>query len=240
MKIFAMDTSSVTATVAVLSDEKLLGEYTVSDKLTHSKTILPMADELLKSLSLTINDIDVFAVCVGPGSFTGLRIGMATVKTFSQVTKKPIVGVSSLDAIAYNFDCNGDYIISPIIDSRRDEVYNALYRNGEKILFDRPLHIDKLLNELEDQKVIFAGDGVLLHKERIKSYENSKWHIAPTHLILPSASSVAMCAMKKVKNNEFDDPYTLNPVYLRKSQAERELDEKNKNQEVSGHDSIRQ
>ena len=228
MKILAMDTSSLTATVAVLDDNKLLGEFTVSNKLTHSQTILPMTDELIKTLDMTIEDVDAFGVCVGPGSFTGLRIGMATVKTFSQIMNKPIVGISSLDAIAYNFCCNSDYVVCPIIDSRRNEVYNALYYEGKKIVSDRPMHIDELLNEVMDKKVIFAGDGVLVQKERILSLNNSNWIIAPQHLLLPKASSVAYCALNKIQKEEYDDPFTLNPVYLRKSQAERELEEKNK------------
>ena len=228
MKVFAMDTSSITATVAVLSDEKLLGEYSVSDKLTHSQTILPMSDELLKSLNLKISDIDVFSVCVGPGSFTGLRIGMATVKTFSQALSKPIIGISSLDAIAYSFFGTDNTIICPIVDARRDEVYNALYVNGNKTVADRALHIDTLLDDLKGKKVIFAGDGAILHKDRILSYVEENWSIAPQNMILAKASSVAYCAYLKAQKGDYDDCYALEPVYLRKSQAERELEERQK------------
>ena len=225
MNIFAMDTSSETATVAILNEEKLLGEYSVSASLTHSQKIMPMTDEILKNLSMKLDDIDVFSVCVGPGSFTGLRIGMATVKTFSQTLDKKIIGISSLDAIAYNFCCVRDTIICPMVDARRDEVYNALYLNEEKIILDRALHIDELLNELKDKKVVFAGDGAIVHKEKL--INNPLWQIAPQHLIMPKASTVAYCAYKRAALNDFDDCYTLNPVYLRKSQAERELEEKN-------------
>lgn len=227
MNILAMDTSSLTATVAVLTDEKLLGEYTVSNKLTHSQTILPMTDELLGKIGMKLEDIDVFSVCVGPGSFTGLRIGMATVKTFAQALSKPIVGVSSLDAVAYNFySCDG-YLVCPVVDARRDEVYNAIYENGVKTVFDRPIHIDDLLIELSDEKVIFCGDGVCVHKEKIISANKDGWKIAPQNLLLPKASSVAYCAYQRALDGMYDDCYTLNPVYLRKPQAERELEEKN-------------
>lgn len=226
MNIFAMDTSSLTATVAVLTEEKLLGEYSVSNKLTHSKTILPMTDELLKNLNMELNDIDVFSVCVGPGSFTGLRIGMATVKTFSQALSKPIIGVSSLDAMGFSF-CNvGDYTICPIVDARRDEVYNALYHGSCKIVEDRALHIDTLLEELSGRKVIFCGDAVSLHKDKILDLCDDGWEIAPPSLVLPKASSVAYAALGRAQKELFDDAFTLNPVYLRKSQAERELEEK--------------
>ena len=226
MNIFAMDTSSLTATVAVLCDDKLLGEYSVSDKLTHSQTILPMTDELLTRLNIKISDIDVFSVCLGPGSFTGLRIGMATVKTFSQALNKPIIGVSSLDAIAYSIYCMDDTIVCPIVDARRDEVYNSLYQYNGKILADRALHIDELMTELKGKKVIFAGDGALLHKDKILSAKEDSWNIAPSNMILPKASSVAYSAYSRAVNNDFDDCYTLEPVYLRKSQAERELEER--------------
>ena len=226
MNIFAMDTSSVTATVAVLTEEKLLGEYSVSDKLTHSRTILPMADELLKNLNMELKDVDIFAVCIGPGSFTGLRIGMATIKTFAQVLSKPIIGVSSLDALGYNFFLTDDTIVCPIVDARRDEVYNALYSEGQKVCEDRALHIDTLLRELEGKKVIFCGDATILHKEKVLGFADQNWQIAPQHLILPKAASAAYVAYNRAKDNLFDDPYTLNPVYLRKSQAERELEER--------------
>ncbi len=228
MNIFAMDTSSLTATVAVISDEKLMGEYSVSNKLTHSKTILPMTDELLRNLSMTLKDIDVFAVCVGPGSFTGLRIGMATVKTFAQVLDKPIVGVSSLDAIAYNFAFADDYIICPAIDARRGEVYNALYINGNKTVYDRALPFEELLSELGGKKVIFCGDAAILYRDKIVSMNEPGWKLAPQTHVLPKASAAAYVAYRRVQKHDYDDLYALEPVYLRKSQAERELEEKNK------------
>lgn len=236
MKIFAMDTSTLTASVAVLNESRLLGEYTVSDKLTHSQTIMPMADALLKSLDCTLEDIDVFAVCLGPGSFTGLRIGIATVKSFSQVLNKPIIGVSSLDAVSYNFSCTEDVIICPMIDARRDEVYTALYKNDEKLVDDKAMHIDELLDELSGKKVIFCGDAVQIHNDRIKSRTDEKWETAPCHMLLPRASSVAYSALKRALKGDFDDAYTLNPVYLRKSQAERELEEKNKTLQNGGNE----
>ena len=226
MYIFAMDTSSVTATVAVITEEKLLGEYSVSNRLTHSQTILPMADELLKNLELELKDIDVFSVCTGPGSFTGLRIGMATVKTMAQALSKPIIGVSSLDALGLSFYTADDTVVCPIVDARRQEVYNALYSCGSKICDDRALNIDTLLCELRGKKVVFCGDAAILHKDKIEGTSGENWKIAPQHLILPKASSAAYAALKRAEESSFDDPCTLNPVYLRKSQAERELEER--------------
>ncbi len=225
MNILAMDTSTLTATVAIMNDKKLLGEFSVSNKLTHSTTIMPMTDSLLNIASLSLDDIDVFAVSVGPGSFTGLRIGMATVKTFAQALGKPIVGISSLDAIAGNF-AHCDAVICAMTDARRNEVYNALYKNGKKICLDRAVHIDEVLKELSGQKVIFAGDGAVFHRERINECSENEWSVAAPHLVLPKASSIAYAAYLRAAKGDFDDVYTLNPVYLRKSQAEREREER--------------
>lgn len=229
MNILAMDTSTLTATVAVLNEEKLLGEFTVCNKLTHSQMIMPMLDTLLKTISISVNDIDVFATSVGPGSFTGLRIGMASIKTLAQALDKPVIGVSSLDAVAENFSFT-DCIICPIMDARHSEVYNALYHNGKEIVKSRAVNINTLLEELNGKNVVFAGDGVLTYGELIKSFENEKWMIAPPNFLLPRASSVAAAALKRAAKGDFDNTYTLNPVYLKKSQAERELEEKNKKQ----------
>lgn len=233
MNILAMDTSTLTATVAVMNENRLVGEFTVCNKLTHSQIIMPMLDELLKKISLDISDIDVFATSVGPGSFTGLRIGMASIKTLAQALDKPIVGVSSLDAVAENFCCT-DYMICSIMDARHGEVYNALYLNGEEITESRAININALLGELENKKVIFAGDGALIYGELINSFGNKDWRTAPPNLIMPRASSVAASALKRAQKGDYDSPFTLNPSYLKKSQAERELEEKNKLKKTEG------
>lgn len=227
MNIFAMDTSTLTASVAVMNDQKLLGEFTASNALTHSQTIMPMTDSLLSALNMTLDDIDVFAVSVGPGSFTGLRIGMATVKTFAQVKQKPIIGVSSLRGVSENFSYIGSSsYICPIFDARRGEVYNALYLHGDEVVSDRALHIDDLLDSLSAKDVIFAGDAAILHRGRIEQRGEKGWRIAERQDILPRASSVAAYAARLAEKGEFGDPYSLRPKYLRKSQAERELEER--------------
>jgi len=127
LRVLAIDTSSVVATVAIMDDEKLIGEYVLNHKQTHSQKIMPMIEELLASSELRIQDIDVFAVASGPGSFTGLRIGAATMKGLAHAMNKPIIGVSTLDGLAFNLPyCN--YIISPIMDAKNEQVYNALYK----------------------------------------------------------------------------------------------------------------
>ena len=189
--------------------------------------IMPMIDDVLKKASLEIEDIDVFAPCIGPGSFTGLRIGMATVKTFAQVKQKPIIGVSSLRGVSENFSyIDSSSYICPIFDARRGEVYNALYLHGDEVVSDRALHIDDLLDSLSAKDVIFAGDAAILHRGRIEQRGEKGWRIAERQDILPRASSVAAYAARLAEKGEFGDPYSLRPQYLRKSQAERELEEK--------------
>ena len=231
MKILAMDTSSVNATVAVCDESRILGEYTVSGDRAHSQIIMPMLDELLKRCSLDINDIDVFAVCLGPGSFTGLRIGIAAIKTFAATLGKKIIGVSATDEVAANFFGNNKYIC-PIFDARRNDVYNAVFKDGKKITDDRICSIETVLSEMKDKEVIFTGDAVIKYADTITGASNSNWHIAPCNLSHQSASALASVALKRAKNNDFDSVDSLSPVYIRPSQAEREY------MEVHGVDHI--
>ena len=230
MKILAMDTSSAIATVAVGDENKILGEYTVAGERAHSQIIMPMLEELLSRCNISINDIDVFAVALGPGSFTGLRIGIAAMKTFAKSLNKKIIGVSSLDEVAANFTLE-DKFICPIFDARRCDVYNAVYKNGEKIVSDRICHIDTVLLEMADKEVIFAGDAAIKYKEKILSANNPKWQIAPIHLTSQSASSLIYIAQKRAVNGDYDDDDIL-PIYIRPSQAEREY------MEIHGENSL--
>ena len=225
MNILAIDTSALTATAAILSDDTLLGEISTTTKLTHSQTIMPMIDELLKKVNLDISDIDLFACSEGPGSFTGLRIGIGTIKGLAYGLGKPVVGVSTLAALAHNI-ANTDLVISPIMDARRGQVYNALYKwNGvglECIKEPRALAIEELCGELTE-KTIFVGDGVKVHRERITELLGEKAIFAPPQHQLQRAGSVAYAALGKVPC----DAAELTAIYLRKPQAEREREEKN-------------
>jgi len=225
MKILAMDTSSVNATVAVSDENRILGEFTVGNERAHSQIIMPMLEEMLNHCSLTVRDIDVFAVAIGPGSFTGLRIGMAAMKTLAQSLDKKIIGVSSLDGVAASFFAS-DKIICPIFDARRNDVYNALYLNGKKITADRIVDFDELLIELSNKDVIFCGDGILKYKDKIESFSMNNWFVAPMNLAMQKASSIISMALERAKNADYDNVYDLSPIYLRLSQAEREYNEK--------------
>ncbi|MBR2405370.1 MAG: tRNA (adenosine(37)-N6)-threonylcarbamoyltransferase complex dimerization subunit type 1 TsaB, partial [Clostridia bacterium] len=221
MNILAMDTSSVNATVAVCDENRILGEYTVSNERAHSQIIMPMLESLLNHCSLTIKDIDVFAVALGPGSFTGLRIGISAMKTLAQSLSRPIIGVSSLDEVASSF-FGTDKIICPIFDARRNEVYNALYLNGNKFVSERVVDFDELLIELSQKQVVFAGDAIIKYRDKILSFNNPNWLVAPNSLSMQRASALASVALRRALNSDFDNLYDLSPIYLRLPQAERE------------------
>lgn len=227
MNILAIDTSALTATAAILSDDTLLGEISTTTKLTHSQTIMPMIDELLKKVNLDISDIDLFACSEGPGSFTGLRIGIGTIKGLAYGLGKDAVGISTLEALAHNIAFT-PFLISPIMDARRGQVYNALYRYSsgklECIKEPRALAIEELCGELTE-KTIFVGDGVKVHREKITELMGENALFAPPQHQLQRAGSVAYAALDKKPISASE----LTAVYLRKPQAEREREEKMEN-----------
>lgn len=239
MKIFAIDTSSIVATCAVMDDEKLIGEYTINHKRTHSQKLMPMIKELMESCELKIDDIDVFAASVGPGSFTGLRIGIATIKALAHTVNKPVVGVPTIDALAYNIPYF-DGLIVPIMDARRKRVYTGIYHwERDKFVIDKNqdvLEIDKLIDILKKRKeyIILSGDAVHIYRDKIIEVLGQKAIFAPRHLNMPRSSSVAELAMEKYRQGEYQSFYDLVPEYLRKSQAEREYDKKNSLGESNG------
>ena len=229
MIIVGMDTSSVNATVAVMNENKLIGEYLISNDRTHSQIIMPLLEDLLKKCGVRISDADVFAAAIGPGSFTGVRIGMASVKTLAQMCDKPIIGVSSLESLSYN--CSFfDGIICPIIDARHKEVYNALFEKGDRLCEDRIVSLDALFGELGDRRVIFCGDGAVAYRDIIEESNPGNWQIAPPSVCMQKASSLCQAAYERAVRGEYDNVYSLVPLYLRQSQAERELAQKQKSQ----------
>lgn len=234
MKILSLDSATECATVAILNDDRLLGEIIINYKKQHSVIMMPMIDNLLKNCGLSINDIDGFALSNGPGSFTGLRIGMSTIKGLVQSTNKPFVAISSLDGLANNLaGFNG--IICPIIDALRGNVYTNFYKfnNGKLITLeeDQLLSMEEVINKCIsfNEPIIFVGDGTNKFKDSIiSSFGESA--IAPCHLNITRASSIGEIALKKMSNGTHDNVFSCAPVYLRKCQAEREYDEKaNKN-----------
>lgn len=232
MKILSLDSATKSATCALLDDEKLLGEITFNYKKQHSILTMPIIDSLLKNTETDINEIDGFVVSKGPGSFTGLRIGMATIKGLSQGLDKPIISVSSLDALAYNLAYSNE-IICPILDALRDNLYTAIYRFENDTLVRlsdyMAIHIDELIDKLKQYNcnITFIGDGTYKFKDYL--IENLNYcSFAPTHLNIVKASALGELGLHLLKNNEYENVLSVTPIYLKKSQAEREYEEKHK------------
>ena len=238
MKILALDSSGLVASVAVVEDNQLLAEYTVNYKKTHSQTLLPMLDEIAKMIELDLETIDAIAVAAGPGSFTGLRIGSATAKGLGLALKKPLIPVPTVDALAYNlYDSTG--VICPMMDARRQQVYTGIYHFAGGTEFEElvaqeagPVEdIIKKCNELGQKlgkPVIFLGDGVPVYKDIIEELCNVEHSYAPAHLSRQRAGAVAIRAMKLYEEGKAEPASDHAPIYLRKSQAERELEAKGK------------
>lgn len=226
MRILAIDTSCTVATAAVMDDNKLLGEYYIDDKLTHSQKLMPMVDALLTELNLTAKDIDVFAVSTGPGSFTGLRIGIATAKGLAAGTGKNMVGVSTLKAMAYRHPmCNLD--IMPMIDARNAQVFCGKYKFDRKcqtLLEPQVKNIEDIINEITTPTLVM-GDGAVKNMKALAANKNILF--APPHLNMPSAASVCTAAMDEIKESGTSSPDEVNAVYIRKSQAEQEKERMN-------------
>lgn len=225
MKVLSIDSSSKVATAAILEDNILLGEYVLNNKKEHSVILLPMIENLLKDCNLSIDDIDGYVVSKGPGSFTGLRIGMATIKGMSFGSNKPYISLSSLEGLAYNL-INFDGIICSVMDALRENVYTAVYKSKntvlEPLLNPTSMELSDLLDYLKkyDDKVIFVGDGVIKHKEYIlNNFDNPIF--PPDSFNIIKASTIAEIGINKLKQGLSDNPNS-GPVYLKKPQAERE------------------
>lgn len=230
MRILSIDSATEAASCAVIDDNKLLGEITINHKKQHSVVLMPIVDDLLKNLHLSIEDIDGFVVCKGPGSFTGLRIGMSMIKGLSQGTSKPFVAISSLDALAYNLAYT-EGIICPILDALRDNVYTAIYSfQGDKLIRLTEytlLHIEELIEMLNkyDKPVTFLGDASDKFRQQLKDCLKTV-AFAPKHLNLVRASSLGELGLNLLSAGVNDDLYTSSPIYLRRPQAEREYDKR--------------
>ena len=226
MKILALESSAKAASVAYLKDGELMAQYYQASGLTHSRTLLSMTEDMLKSLDMKVTDMDGIAVAMGPGSFTGIRIGVAAAKGLSWGADKPVCGVSTLEAMAHHC-CDDRYIICPVMDARRSEVYNGLfkYENGTivRLTEDRAISLKDLSEEAKnsDKTFFLVGDGAMLCYNYFTD-NGINAVLAPANVRLQSAWGVS----KAAESGEFSDPGELTPNYLRLSQAERERIEK--------------
>lgn len=224
MKILGIDTSSAVATVALMDENKLISLMTINDKKTHSQKLMVLIDQLLKNTETKISDLDAIAVAVGPGSFTGLRIGITTAKGLAHPNNIKLIEISSLEALANNLST--DYLICPMMDSRRETVFTGLF--GKEVLIkEDQLDIIFLLNKIKElnKTTIFIGDGSEKYEEKIKEILGDKGIIAPKHLSISSAASLCELAISKYSEKlvSYDN---VHANYLRKTQAEREYDER--------------
>lgn len=244
LKIAALESSGLAASVAIMQEETLLAEYTVNYKKTHSQTLLPMLEELKRMTELDLGTLDAIAVSAGPGSFTGLRIGSATAKGLAMALDIPIIAVPTLDALAYNC-CGTDALVCPIMDARRGQVYTGVYRfereSGEPGLPLREqlvileeacaLPIEELAKRAEElalqhrTSILFLGDGVPVFRERLAELLSVPYAFAPPHRCMQSAASVAALAMVRAAGGGMQSAEEHKPFYLRVSQAERERNE---------------
>ena len=225
MKIFACDSTAKTASVALCEDNTLLAEFTQNGGNTHSETLLPMTEVLLNSMKTDIDEIDVFAVSEGPGSFTGVRIGAATVKGFAHGKNKPCIGVSTLEALARNLAFGESKIVAPVMDARRGQFYTAkfAYKDGklERLSEDSAMSYDEFLSDIREggERIYLCGDGYLPARKLLGdelSFET------PEKLRYQSAYSVAQIAYEKFLSGDRTTAEELRPTYLRLPQAERD------------------
>ncbi len=228
MRILALDSSAVSASAAICTDSVITGEYFTNSGFTHSQTLMPMIDSLLKTTMIKLEDIDAFAVCKGPGSFTGLRIGIACVKGMATALDKPCIGVSTLECIAYG-GINFKGIICCVMDARCNQVYNALFRSDgtrlERLCEDRAIALSELQKELEgfSEDIYLLGDGANITNRFLN---NDKYIVPAANNVYQRASSLALCACDMYGKGIYGDAASLMPVYLRLPQAERELNNK--------------
>ncbi len=233
MLILALDSTALAASVALCEDEALLAEFTVNTGHTHSETLLPMVEAALAVAGRTVDDIDLFACTAGPGSFTGVRIGAATIKGLAFGRGKPCVGVSTLESLAHNaLPQTG--IICPAMNARREQVYNALFASAgtalDRLCPDRALAISDLGQELAGQypnrPLFLVGDGAQLVLDRLGETLGERLQMLPERLLHQSGYNTAQLAYRSYRNGEYTTDAALAPVYLRPSQAERMRAEK--------------
>lgn len=222
MNILGIETSTKTGGVAVVSEQGVVAQYTLNIEVTHSERLMATVDRVLGDTRINISQLDGFAVAIGPGSFTGLRIGIATVKGLAFATGKPVAAVPTLKALAWNLP-HAAYPVCPLLDARKHEVYAALYAfDGsalKQVLSERVLPLSRLAEQLNG-RTIFTGEASCLFRKEIQQTFGDAALLAPLSALIPSAASVAEIGMNMIKNGEQIDPDSLVPMYIRRPEAE--------------------
>lgn len=226
MNILSFDTSSKAASVSIMMDNILVGEIVINDKRTHSQKLMPMLENLFSLANVKVEDIDLLGVCIGPGSFTGLRIAMATVKAMSHVRSLPIVAVDSLEGLANNVS-NSNTDVVPILDAQGTNVYTSWYSDSKRIRDIEVLDIDELINTIKvhSKNVIVLGEAVGKYKEKLRMVKNIEFVTSEKNIL--KASSIGTIAIKKYNAGvDIYNCYDILPMYIRKSQAEIQYEER--------------
>ncbi len=235
MIILSIDSSTPVAGIAVSDGMQLRGEITLNTKNTHSEKLMPLVQQLLEETDLTVKDLDAVAVTQGPGSFTGLRIGMATAKGLAQGAGKQLIAVPTLDCLAYNL-VHYPGIICPIMNAQKKQVYTAIYRSTndglERLSDYQAIAVEQLAEQLQalNEDVWFVGDGVAAFADVFAELLGAYCHFAGGHQILPRAGTLAMLAAKRAEAQQFDDLYQAELIYIRKSEAEVQWEARQQNQ----------
>lgn len=220
MKILAIDTSTMMSSITIMEDNKIIGDFSISQEETHSEMLVPLVKRMLQDLKINLSEIDVYAVAKGPGSFTGLRIGLASIKAIAQVFDKPIIGISTLEAMAFSI-LNDNKILS-IIDARGKRYFAGLYQytNGKLVCdFEDIILENKLVDIVEEnEKIIIVGDAIEKLPESIKN--SHKVILAPASLNNAIGRNLCVMAKQKFEAGRLDSYFDIAPNYLRKSQAE--------------------
>ena len=227
MNILMIDTSGPACGVAVMKDGSIVCELQLTSGKTHSQRVMPMVDQALNMCEMQVSDVDLFGVVVGPGSFTGVRIGVSSVKALAHAAGKPCIGVDALEALAANVS-GFDGVVCPILDARAQQVYGAMFECGMppvRLMEDEAEKLSLFLDRVEatGKNALFLGDGVAPLKNAIIERLGEKAHFAPAqHLGLRAASACALAAEYAKDESNIKDCMTLLPLYLRAPQAERE------------------
>ncbi len=225
------------ASVAIVEEEQTVAEYTVNYKKTHSQTLLPMLDEIVKMTDMDLQTIDAIAVAGGPGSFTGLRIGSATAKGLGLALNKPLIHIPTLEGMAYNL-YGSSAVVCPIMDARRKQVYTGIYRFTEgklEVLEEQmAIAVDELIQKLNEmgEETVFLGDGVPVYADCLREGLSIPFTFAPANMNRQRASSVGLLGIEYLKQGKTESAREHEPNYLRVSQAERERIEREKAKET--------
>ena len=229
MRVLGIDTSTSCGSIGLIEGQQILCEYSLSRKASHSERVMKTIDRVLEDSGVSIVDIDGFAISIGPGSFTGLRIGVSAVKGLAFATGKPVAGVSTLDALAQNVRYS-PYLICPLLDARKGEVYTALYRNTGKeglikLVSEMAIKPADLLGRIEE-KALFLGNGVYPYGDLIRRELRDMAHIAPSPFNFVHGTVVAQLGRQNLEKGQYLDLEGFTPQYLRKSDAELKWEEK--------------